>query len=297
MESSPPNLAARCLAETLGTFVLVFLGCGAVHAAVLTGAQSGLWQVAIVWGVAIMLACYVFGGISGAHINPAISIALAAWGRFAWRDVGPYVLAQLAGAMLAGGVLLGVFQGFHEAKERDLKLTRGKPGSELTAMCFGEYFPNPGLASTSDVYRAGDYEKLESLVSWPVAFAAELVGTLLLALVVFAVTDERNVAAPGARLGPGFIGLTVAVLISVIAPLTQACFNPARDWGPRLIAFAGGWGSIAVPGPQGIGCVTVYIVAPILGAVLGGGLYVRGIRPTLPPAITQRDIGMEENKP
>jgi glycerol uptake facilitator protein len=147
------------------------------------------------------------------------------------------------------------------------------------------------------VYRAGDYEKLESLVSWPVAFAAELVGTLLLALVVFAVTDERNVAAPGARLGPGFIGLTVAVLISVIAPLTQACFNPARDWGPRLIAFAGGWGSIAVPGPQGIGCVTVYIVAPILGAVLGGGLYVRGIRPTLPPAITQRDIGMEENKP
>jgi glycerol uptake facilitator protein len=284
MAAAVPPLAARCVAEALGTFVLVFFGCGAVHAAVLTGAQSGLWQVAIVWGVAIMLAAYVFGGISGAHINPAISVALATWGRFPWREVGPYSLAQLAGAMLAGGALLGVFQGFHEVKERELRVVRGQQGSELTAMCFGEYFPNPALDSTTKLYLAGDHAKLREIVSAPIAFMAEVVGTLLLALVVFAVTDPKNSAAPAARLGPVFIGLSVAVLISVIAPLTQACFNPARDLGPRLIAFAGGWRGIALPGPQGMGFFTVYIVAPILGAVLGGALYTRALQPTLPTA-------------
>ena len=81
MGQATPSLRARCLAEVLGTFLLVFFGCGAVHTAVLTGAQAGLWQVAIVWGVAIMVAIYVVGGISGAHINPAITTALAAWGR------------------------------------------------------------------------------------------------------------------------------------------------------------------------------------------------------------------------
>jgi len=103
-----------------------------------------------------------------------------------------------------------------------------------------------------------------------------------LALVVFAVTDERNSAAPTGRLAPVFIGLTVAVLICVIAPLTQACFNPARDFGPRLVAWVAGWGSIALPGPRPTGFLTVYILAPIIGAVAGGGLYTKVIRPALP---------------
>src|SRR5438876_3141075 len=101
MGKPSPSLGARCLAEVLGTFILVFFGCGAVHAAVLTGAQTGLWQVAIVWGVAIMLAIYVVGGISGAHINPAITVALATWGLFTWSRVLPYVVSQLVGAVLA----------------------------------------------------------------------------------------------------------------------------------------------------------------------------------------------------
>jgi glycerol uptake facilitator protein len=266
----------------VGTFILVFFGCGAVHAAVLTGAQSGLWQVAIVWGVAIMLAAYVCGGISGAHINPAMTIALATWGRFAWRDVFPYILAQLVGAALAGGALLGIFSGFHDAKESELQVTRGETGSELTAMCFGEYYPNPGLAKSELHYRAGNYAQLERLVPQSTAFGAEFLGTLLLALVVFALTDDRNRAAPMAQLAPVFIGLTVSVLISVIAPLTQACFNPARDFGPRAVAYFGGWGKVAIPGPQGIGCFTVYILAPIAGAFLGGWLYTRVLRPILP---------------
>src|SRR6188508_1677670 len=98
------------LAEALGTFILVLFGCGAVHAAVLTGAQSGLWQVAIVWGSGVAFAAYCVGGVSGAHINPAITIALATWGRFEWSKVGPYILVQLIGAFLAAACL-NVFYG------------------------------------------------------------------------------------------------------------------------------------------------------------------------------------------
>src|SRR5215210_4824478 len=101
----PRPLPARCLAEAVGTFLLVFFGCGAVHVAVLTGALSGLWQVAIVWAVAIALAVYVVGGISGAHLNPAITVALAAWSRFRWADVPAYAAGQLAGAFLAAATL------------------------------------------------------------------------------------------------------------------------------------------------------------------------------------------------
>jgi glycerol uptake facilitator protein len=283
MGARTPSLAARCLAEVLGTFLLVFFGCGAVHVAILTGALSGLWQVAIVWAIAIMLAIYVVGGISGSHINPAISVALAAWGRFRWADVPAYVIAQVAGAMLAAAVLFLFYGPFLAEKERQKQVVRGQPGSEITAMCYGEYFPNPGrLATAEKAYDRDDHAQLNALVSEPAACAAEVLGTLILALVVFAVTDERNGAAPLSRLGPVFIGLSVAALIVVIAPLTQACFNPARDFGPRLVAALAGWGTIALPGPRGTGFLTVYILSPVVGAVAGGGLYVLVLRPCLP---------------
>jgi glycerol uptake facilitator protein len=279
-----PSSSIRCFAEVLGTFLLIFFGCGAIHAAVLTGSQSGLWQVAIVWGVAVMLAVYVVGGISGAHINPAITVSLAMWGKFPWRLVGPYIVSQVAGAFLAAAVLFAAFAGFLGDKEQSKNVLRGQPGSEITAMCYGEYFPNPGLASTEILYLKNDRESLRALVPEATAFGIEVIGTLLLALVVFAVTDERNVAAPAGRLGPVFIGLTVAVLISVIAPLTQACFNPARDFGPRLFTWLAGWGSVALPGPTSTGFFTVYILAPVVGAIAGGALYDRVLRPALPEA-------------
>jgi glycerol uptake facilitator protein len=282
MGSMKQPLTARCLAEALGTFVLVFFGCGAVHTAILVGAQAGLWQVAVVWGVAIMVAVFVVGGISGAHINPAVTTALAVWGRFPRGLVLPYVLSQLAGAFVAAAVLFAFYHPFLAEKEKEKGVTRGQPGSEITAMCYGEYYPNPGrVAGAEGLYRRDEHERLNALVSHPVAFAAEALGTLILALVVFALTDERNRAAPLGRLAPVLIGLTVAILISVIAPLTQACFNPARDFGPRLFAYLAGWGPIAIPGPNGIGFFTVYIVAPLVGAVAGGGLYLRLLRPAL----------------
>ncbi len=282
MARSEPSLGACCLAEVLGTFLLVFFGCGVVHAAVLTDAQSGLWQVAIVWGVAIMVAIYVCGGISGAHINPAMTLAFACWGGFPSRRVLPYIGSQFAGAMLAAATLFVLFQPQLKAHEEALKVERGQPGSEITARCYGEYFPNPGVKGNSTLYAKQDTPGLSGVVAFPAAFLAEFLGTLILALVVFAVIDPRNHSAPPAALAPVFIGLTVAILISVIAPLTQACFNPARDFGPRLFAATlGGWGPVAFPGANGLHCLTVYLLAPIAGAICGGGLYQRVLRPTL----------------
>ena len=271
-----PPLFSRCIGEVLGTYLLVFFGCGSVHAAVLTGAQSGVWQVAIVWGVAIMIAIYCVGSLSGAHINPAITIAMAAWRGFPLNAVLPYIVSQLVGAMLAAACLLVLFGPALRAKEEQLHLKRGEPGSEVTAMCYGEYFPNPGALIGERENKHGDWEtiRVKHYQRMPVltAFLAECLGTFLLALAVFALTDPQNTGRPLDHAVPVFIGLTVAILISVIAPLTQACFNPARDMGPRTVAYIAGWGEIAVPGPNGWGMLLVYVVAPILGAVLGGGV-------------------------
>jgi glycerol uptake facilitator protein len=228
--------------------------------------------------------------VSGAHINPAITLSLALWGRFAWRDVGSYIVSQFVGAFAAAALLFFLFNPFLTEKERVKQVVRGQPGSEITAMCYGEYFPNPGrMANGTEAYERKEHERLNGLVSEPAAVTAEVFGTLVLALVVFAVTDPRNVAAPLGRLAPVFIGLTVSALIAVIAPLTQACFNPARDFGPRVFAALAGWGEIALPGPRGMGTFTVYLIAPILGAILGGGFYRYLIQPALPALVEERD--------
>ncbi len=280
MEARKPGLFAVVAAEALGTFILVLFGCGAVHAAVLSGAQSGLWQVAIVWGISIMLACYVVGAVSGAHINPAITLGLAAWGKFPAGRIVPYIVAQMAGAFVAAAVLFAMWSPWLDAKERHLNVVRGAVGSEATAMCYGEYFPNPGARNDfpGETPSNGASSTFSASVPHATAFGIEVLGTLILALVVSAVSDDRNRGGPAPKFGPVFIGLTVAALVSIIAPLTQACFNPARDWGPRLVAYLAGWGETAIPGPNGIGCVTVYILAPIVGGILGVGLYERGVR-------------------
>ncbi len=276
---SEPSLRRQVIAELIGTFLLVLFGCGAVHAAVLTGAQSGLWQVAIVWGVAIMLAAYSIGSVSGAHINPAMTIAMAVHRGFPWRKVGPYIGGQLVGAFLAAGTLFVLFSPHLTALEKLKGVERGQPGSEMTAMCYGEYFPAPGsLGSGTDPYSAEKHAELKAKGSEGQAFLAEFIGTAILAFVVFAVTDERNPGRPASGMAPIFIGLTVSALISVIAPLTQACFNPARDFGPRLFAYFAGWGKVAWPGMADTGWLTVYIAAPVLGAILGGAVYNYGVR-------------------
>jgi glycerol uptake facilitator protein len=129
-----------------------------------------------------------------------------------------------------------------------------------------------------------DWQEYQQRVPFSHAFVAEVIGTAILALVVFAVSDSLNAGAPPSYLGPIIAGLTVAALISILAPLTQCCLNPARDFGPRLVAYLAGWGAAAIPGPNGHGVLTVYIIAPILGAITGGGLYDWLIKPAFAPA-------------
>lgn len=281
-----PPFLRTLLAESLGTFILVLFGCGAVHAAILTGAQAGLWQVAIVWGFAVAFAIYVVGGVSGAHINPAITVSLATWGHFPWSKVAPYITAQVGGAFVAAAALFAIYGPNLAAKEREQGVVRGEPGSIVTAMCYGEFYPNPApLAAAPEGWTDTAWQELRQRVPFTMAFIAEVLGTAMLALVVFAVSDNRNSAAPPGWLAPLVVGLTVACLISVIAPLTQCCLNPARDFGPRLFTFVAGWGTAALPGPNGHGFVTVYILAPTIGAAVGGGVYEMLLKPafvTLP---------------
>lgn len=270
----PRSLIACFVAEVIGTFILVFLGCGAVHSGVLTGGLSGLWQVGIIWGIAIMLAAHSIGTVSGAHINPAMTIAMAVYRGFPWNRVPAYILAQMLGAFLAAAALFGFYRSFLDEAEKKVGASRGDARSVVTAMCYGEYYPNPGalnssLPSTFD----SDAAALFARMTTTQAFLAELLATAVLAWVVFAVTDPRNAGGPAERFAPVFIGLTVATLICVVAPLTQACFNPARDFGPRLFAYFAGWGATAIPGPNGSGFFTVYVVAPTIGALCGGAAY------------------------
>jgi len=258
------SLLSAMIGEYFGTFVLVFFGVGSVNAAVATGAQAGLWQVAVVWAVGVSLGIYAAASLSGAHINPAITVVAAAYDRFPIRRVVPYWVAQVAGAATASFILYGMFSEAIIEFERHHGLLRGGPGSELSAMMFGEYFPNPAVfGSAEDAWR---------IITPSSAFLAEMVGTAMLAFLVATVTHDRNTSKPPSAMGAVIIGLGVAAIISVVAPLTQAGLNPARDFGPRLVAYFLGWGEIAIPGPRN-GFFTVYIVAPIVGALIGGGIY------------------------
>ena len=249
--------------EFFGTFLLVFFGCGSVAAAVFTGAQVGVFQVAIVWGLGIATAIYLTGALSGAHLNPAVTVSMAAWSDFPKSRVVPYILAQLCGAFAAAAVLHFLFGGSMVAFEKAHHIVRGALGSEASAMVYGEYFPNPGGQALTESARA--------LMSPAAAFGAEVIGTALLLLVIFCVTDERNHGRPQLHTA-ATIGLTVTLLISLLGPLTMACFNPARDLGPRLFSSLAGWGALPFQ-INGNGWLTVYIVAPILGGLLGGALY------------------------
>ncbi len=272
--TQPPPLSAAVIGECVGTYLLVLIGTGVVAAAVLTGAQVGLWEVAVVWGFGVALAIHATGGLSGAHLNPAVSLtfALLRPQMFPPGRLIHYWGAQLGGAALAGLTVLVVFGPYLHRFEFAKDIVRGAPGSELSAMVFGEYFPNPAMFGTDQAAHA--------LVSPVGAAAVEGFGTAILLFVIFALIDKRNPAAPSPRMVPFFIGFTVAVLISLFAPFTQAGWNPARDFGPRLVAALAGWGPVAIPGPQN--GFWAYIVGPLVGGPLGGLLYDHLIAPRHP---------------
>ena len=257
-----------CFGEFLGTFILVFFGTSAVAVAVLFNAFSGLVQTALVWGVGVTLAIYATRHLSCAHLNPAVSLGMVLTGRMQSRLLLPYWGAQLAGAMLAGGCVLLLFQGPIAGFEAANGIVRGESSSVKTAMLFGEYFPNPGFASPW------------FQVSIPSAMLVEGLGTFVLVTLIFLLTEGCNVGRPSDVLAPVFIGTAVTALIAVMAPLTQTGLNPARDFGPRIIAYLAGWKGIAIPGPHG-GFFVVYIAAPLIGGAAAAGFFRWVIAPLM----------------
>ena len=201
--ASEISLLQQCFAETVGTGMIVITGVGVVNSAVFTAAQQGLWQVAVVWGFGVSLAILMTGAVSGAHLNPAVSLAFALLRpeEFPIRKLLPYWLAQLSGGIIASAVNLAIYGSVIDAYENRLGITRGSSESELSAMAFGEYFPNPQFkfAQTIDANDTSALLQPSDSLGWSSttvsafgSFGIEAWGTGILMLVILAVSDERN---------------------------------------------------------------------------------------------------------
>ena len=253
------------IGETLGTFLLVLFGCGSVAVSVLFNAYQGIVQIALVWGIGVTLAIYLTRHLSCAHLNPAVTLAMVISKRMSVRKLPIYLIAQFIGAFLAGAAIYLLFSPSISVFENTHNIIRGSAESVQTANMFGEYYSAPGSTA---------------VVSFPLAIGAEAFGTFLLLLMIFALTEGCNVGRPHDAMAPLFIGLTVSSVICLIAPLTQAGLNPARDFGPRMVAWMTGWGSAAFPDHSG-GFFFVYILGPLFGGILAALFFVYVLEPAM----------------
>ncbi len=259
------QLSKEFKGEVLGTFLLVLFGCGSVAVTVLFNAHQGLMQIALAWGIGVTLAIYLTRHLSCAHLNPAVTLGMVISKRMPFKKLPTYLLAQFIGAFIAGLAIYFLFSPSISAFEDTHEIIRGSGESIQTAKMFGEYYSIPDSAA---------------VVSMPLAIAAEAFGTFLLMLMIFALTEGCNVGRPHEALAPLFIGLTVSSIICLIAPLTQAGLNPARDFGPRMVAWIFGWGLAAFPDQSG-GFFFVYILGPLLGAALAALFFVYALEPAM----------------
>lgn len=250
------ELFQQMMAEMSGSFVIVQLGTGAVMSSIYKppgggGLSDDLISIAIVWMIAVTIAISISASISSAHLNPAITLSFVIVRpktSIGWNKVIPYIFAQFTGAILASLVNLFIYYEAIQQYEMTNGIIRSSENAIPSAKAFGEYY-------STTVFRA----------FFVVAF-----GTFVLAVVVFALTHPTNdliSKTDGSEVFiPPLIGCTVGALISVLAPITQAGFNPARDFGPRIVAYFAGWTSVAfLPTYSWL----VYIFGPIVGAVLG----------------------------
>ncbi|NEW83594.1 MAG: aquaporin family protein [Mariniphaga sp.] len=259
------RLSKEFIGESLGTFILVLFGCGSVAVSVLFGAYQGIMQIALAWGIGVTLAIYLTRHLSCAHLNPAVTLAMVIAGRMKARKIPVYLAAQFIGAFLAGLAIYLLFGPSISAYEAAHTIVRGSPESIQTAKMFGEYYSVTGSAA---------------VVSMPLAMGAEAFGTFILLLMIFALTEGCNIGRPHDAMAPLFIGLTVSSIICLIAPLTQAGLNPARDFGPRMVAWIFGWGEAAFPDTTG-GFFLVYILAPVIGGIIAALFFVKIIEPAM----------------
>jgi len=241
--------------EIIGSFIMVFVGLATVVNAAIIGSYCGLLQVAVLWGLGLVIAITISGPMSGAHLNPAITLAFARYTDFSWKDVPRYIIAQCLGSLIAAIFVYLLYAGTLSAFETTLNIERGSPESIRSAMVFGEYFPNPAMLEVSPLAST-------SLLS---AFLAEALGTGILAYVIFTIIRLKDLPK---WLIPILIGVPLTILISLFAPISMAGFNPARDFMPRLLSCFLGWGATPLTA-NGIGWLVVYIFAPILGAQAG----------------------------
>ncbi len=255
------------LGEVIGTMLLVVFGCGSVIVATLFNAYSGIFQIALTWGIGVALAIYATRHLSCAHLNPAVSIAMVVGKRMSMKNLPVYIFSQFGGAFIGAAILYVLFSSSITSFEAHHSIVRGTADSIKTAMMFGEFYPNPSAGSDVVVSMAG-------------GIVAEAFGTFLLVLMIFFLTEGCNVGRPDNSLAPIFIGLTVAVIICLIGPLTQAGLNPARDFAPRLFSIFAGWGQAAFPDKH-FGFLWVYIVGPVTGAIAASLMFTRIIQPAM----------------
>jgi glycerol uptake facilitator protein len=258
------GLPGAMLAEFFGTFVLMLLGLGTCALNVVGLPGSGRqtvafgpanWLILVLgWAFAVMLAAYLAGGISGAHLNPAVTLAFAVARKFDWRNVVPYWVAQVVGAFSGAAVVYAVYRSAIDDFNAANHLARAD--SQDTFSIFATYPAS---------YFHGGY--LGPLVD-------QLVGTAILVVLIAALIDHRN-QAPAGNMAPLIIGFIVAVISCSYGTNAGAALNPARDLGPRLFAYLAGWDRLALSGNYGQ--TTQYwwipIVGPLAGAVIGIALY------------------------
>jgi glycerol uptake facilitator protein len=271
------------LAEFLGTLVLIAFGDGVVAMAVAALNQSGRgtqifaasgdWLlIAWGWALAVTFGVYVAGGVSGAHINPAVTLALAVRRDFPWRKVIPYWVAQLVGAFVGAALVYLVYHqaiGSFEAAKHITRGTLGGAADSTPTFSIFATFPAPYFGSSM----------IGPLID-------QIVGTAFLLMFVLALTDERN-QPPKSNLAPLLVGLAVAAIGMSYGANAGYAINPARDFGPRFFAWLAGWGRVALPGVHGY--VWVPIIGPLIGGVVGAVVYDLFIRDVLvargaPPA-------------
>lgn len=251
-----PNLMAELVAEFLGTLVLILFGNGVVAMVVLFGhgipgevVNGGFTNITLAWGLAVTMGIYIAGKITGAHLNPAVTITLAAFRGFPWSKVLPYCIVQIAGAFVAAGV---VFWNYH------LAFLKADPLLDHTAGVFTTFPAFPATLSAG--------------------LLDQIIGTALLLLLIFAITDERN-QPPGAMV-PLMVGLVVVVIGMAFGGMHGYAINPARDFGPRLFTVVAGFKNNGLT--DGSMVFWVPIVGPIVGGLIGGAVYDGGIRRFLP---------------
>jgi len=257
------GLKSDFIGEVFGTMVLILLGDGVVANVGLAPRLAGTaynWNtITIGWAFAVIVAVYVSGGVSGAHLNPAVTVALAAKRGFAWAKVFPFIIAQMIGAMLGALLVYLVY--------RDGLVASGMPNVWCTGpgSVFGATFWG-GASSGAQ----GGYTMVTAII-------AEIIGTMVLLWGILASGDSRNMGLIH-NLGPFLVGGTVlAVGLSLGGPSGYA-INPARDLGPRIMG--------AILGTQGLFDGMYWLIVPVIGPIIGGVLgaitYDLFITPNLP---------------